>query len=98
MIGQVFTDHGAVARGRVNEVLPPPELLASTLEAAARIAGNPPRAGQMIKQCIHTGLQADIDTGLVLEAVGQQRLTASEDRREVIAAFVEKRTPKWTKT
>src|SRR3546814_10509358 len=82
MSGEQFTAQEALAWGLVNKVLPAAELLAATLEAAARIVGNPPRAVQMIKQCIHTGLQADIDTGLVLEAVGHQRLTSSEDRRD----------------
>src|SRR3546814_12429181 len=98
MSGEQFTAQEALAWGLVNKVLPPAELLAATLEAAARIAGNPPRAVQMIQQCIHTGLQADIDTGLVLEAVGHQRLTSAEARPEGIGAFFEKRKPTWTKT
>src|SRR3546814_10429963 len=54
MSGEQFTAQEALAWGLVNKVLPAAELLAATLEAAARIAGNPPRAVQMIKQCIHT--------------------------------------------
>src|SRR3546814_16967957 len=63
MSGEQFTAQEALAWGLVNKVLPPAELLAATLEAAARIAGNPPRAVQMTMQGIHTGLQADIEPG-----------------------------------
>src|SRR3546814_18624545 len=78
MSGEQFTAQEALAWGLVNKVLPPAELLAATLEAAARTAGNPPRALQMIKQSIHTGLQQDNDTGRVLEAVSN---TLTEERR-----------------
>src|SRR3546814_9270738 len=67
MSGEQFTAQEALAWGLVNKVLPPAELLAATLDAASRIAGNPPRSVQVLKQYIHTGLQADHDTGLVLD-------------------------------
>ena len=49
----------------------------------------------LIKRAVKTGLEVPIETGLALERELQARLFNSEDAREGIAAFVEKRAPKF---
>jgi enoyl-CoA hydratase len=95
LTGEQFSAQEALSWGMVNKVVAQAELLPAALATAAKIARNPPLAVRIIKQCIHSGLQTDIETGLVIEALGHQRLTSAADRLEGIAAFVEKRNPQW---
>ncbi len=97
LTGDRFSAEQALAWGMVNKVLPKAEVLAATLGVAERIAGNPPQAVRIAKQVIKSGLQTDIETGLVLEMLGHQRLTSAADRMEGIAAFIEKRDANWKK-
>ena len=60
----------------INRVFPDSELLSSTLSTAALIAALPTTAIRTIKQVIHSGLQTDLQSGLVIEALGDQRLTS----------------------
>lgn len=96
LTGENFSAAEALAWGVVNKVLPRDEVLPACLAAAEKLSRCPSDAVRTAKLCIHYGLQADIETGLVIEALGQQRLAASPDRLEGIAAFVEKRAPKWS--
>jgi len=96
LTGESFSAADALAWGVVNKVLPREEVLPACLAVAEKLSSCPSDAVRTAKLCIHHGLQADIETGLVIEALGQQRLAASPDRLEGIAAFVEKRAPKWS--
>lgn len=95
LTGATFTARSAMEWGMVNEVTTREELLPRTFVVANTIASYSADAVRTLKSCIRQGLQTDIETGLVLEAFAQQRLVASPDRLEGIAAFVEKREPKW---
>lgn len=96
LTGEPFGAEEALAWGMVNKLFPKEELLAATMDVAERLAGQPPAAVRTIKQCVHAGLQAGLETGLVIEALGHQHLTSRSDRLEGIAAFVEKRSPTWS--
>jgi enoyl-CoA hydratase len=95
LTGEQFSAQDALAWGMINKIVPAADVLTPTLAAAEKIAQNPPLAVRIIKQCVHSGLQTDIETGLVIEALGHQRLTSAPDRMEGIAAFVEKRKAEW---
>lgn len=95
MTGERFSAAQAAEWGLVNRVLPADRVLPEILQTARRIAANPDRAVRVIKQVIRAGIQADIDTALQLETLGQQVLTSAADRKEGISAFVEKRAPNW---
>lgn len=97
LTGDRFSAEQALAFGMINKIVPKAEVLAATIEVATRIAANPVQAVRIIKQVVKTGLQTDINTGLVIEMLGHQRLTTAADRLEGIKAFVEKRDPKWEK-
>ena len=81
--------------GLVNEVYPLAELRERTREAAARIAANAPIAVRQAKQAIHRGLQMSLADGLGFEIEAYNRTVPSEDRREGVRAFNEKRPPQF---
>jgi enoyl-CoA hydratase len=63
------------------------------LELAARIAANAPISVRQAKKAIHHGLQVDLTSGLILEVQAYERMISTEDRREGVRAFGEKRKP-----
>ncbi len=62
-------------------------------EAEARIAANGPLAVRQAKQAIHRGLQMSVWDGLAFEIEAYNRLVGTEDRREGVLAFNERRKP-----
>ncbi len=95
LTGESFSAADAHRWGMVNKVVPKTNVVAEAIEAAGRIAANAPLSIQAAKRVIHDGLQANLATGLTIELLAHQRLAASEDRREGIAAFNEGRPPEW---
>lgn len=93
MSGLPFTAVEAEAWGLVNRVLPQEELLETTLAIATRIAGNGPISVRQAKQAIHRGLQMSLADGLAFEIEAYNRLVPTEDRREGVRAFNERRKP-----
>ena len=91
--GLPFTSAEAEAWGFVNRVVEPAELLESTLAIARRIAANGPIAVRQAKQAIHRGMQMSVWDGLAFEIEAYNRLVPTEDRREGVLAFNEKRKP-----
>jgi enoyl-CoA hydratase/carnithine racemase len=93
--GRTFGAEEARALGLVNEVLPS-EGFDGAAEAYARQFLPPGRASRavgLIKRAVQSGLEAGFNEGLALERELQQRLFESEDAREGIAAYVERRPP-----
>jgi enoyl-CoA hydratase/carnithine racemase len=84
--------------GLVNWVVPPDELAARALEIAIELASNAPLAQAGNKRVIRAILdaQATLDPDVERELVELRRACfASEDFREGVRAFAEKRTPHW---
>ncbi|WP_454737234.1 enoyl-CoA hydratase/isomerase family protein [Cupriavidus necator] len=88
-----FTADEALQWGVVNRVFAPSQVLEKTLEAAQRIAANAPISVRQAKHSIHYGLQMDLRSGMMFELEAYQRMVTSEDRREGVLAFNEKRKP-----
>ncbi|MBB5216553.1 enoyl-CoA hydratase/carnithine racemase [Parapusillimonas granuli] len=88
-----FSAREALEWGVVNRLFAPEDVLPKTLEAAQRIAGNAPLSVRQAKHSIHYGLQMDLNSGMMFELEAYQRMVHSEDRREGILAFNEKRKP-----
>jgi enoyl-CoA hydratase len=61
------------------------------METARRIADNAPISVRQAKHSIHYGLQMDLASGMMLEIEAYNRMVPTEDRREGIASFNEKR-------
>jgi enoyl-CoA hydratase/carnithine racemase len=98
--GRLFDYDEARELGLVNEVMEAPDEAAFLAQAVAYARGfcAPGRAALaagLIKRSVQTGSEVPLETGLALEREFQARLFASEDAREGIAAFVEKRPPRF---
>ena len=91
--GLPFTAAEAAAWGFVNKVVPQAELHEAVLTIARRIAANGPIAVRQAKQAITKGLQMSIADGLAFEIEAYNRMVPTQDRREGILAFNEKRKP-----
>jgi enoyl-CoA hydratase/carnithine racemase len=91
--GLPFSAAEAEAWGLVNRVLPLPELVDAALGIALRIAGNGPISVRQAKQSIHRGMQMSLWDGLAFEIEAYNRLVPTDDRREGVLAFNERRKP-----
>ena len=91
--GRPFTALEAEAWGLVNRVVEPADLVESALAIARRIAANGPLAVRQAKQAVHRGLQMSVWDGLAFEIEAYNRLVTTEDRREGVLAFNERRKP-----
>jgi enoyl-CoA hydratase/carnithine racemase len=79
--------------GLVNEVFAAEQLLDATLQIASSIAANAPLAVRQAKKAIHGGLQMSLADGLAFEIEAYNHTVPTDDRREGIKAFNEKRSP-----
>jgi enoyl-CoA hydratase/carnithine racemase len=93
LTGAPFTAAQGLEWGLVNRVCEAAALLTEATETALRIARNAPLSTRQAKLAIHHGLEQSLANGLVLEIQAYNHLVPSEDRREGVAAFNEKRTP-----
>jgi 2-(1,2-epoxy-1,2-dihydrophenyl)acetyl-CoA isomerase len=83
----------ALALGLVNRVVPVASLMAEAGALAKRIASGPVIAYGYMKANINAALTADFRTLLDREAVGQTLTGRTEDHKEAVKAFLEKRQP-----
>lgn len=95
-ISEVVEAAQALQLGLINRVVPDDQLLAQAQALAGQIAAQPPLAVQFAKRAINTGLQTNIDSALEFELYCGAILNDTEDRREGMQAFVEKRRPHFT--
>lgn len=89
--GQVFSSKDALDWGLANKIYPQSELLEATLTTGKMIAANAPIAVRQAKQSIHKGLQMSLNDGLAFEIEAYNRTVPTQDRREGVLAFNEKR-------
>jgi enoyl-CoA hydratase len=93
LTGSPFSAQEAHAWGLVNRLCEPAELLDAAAETARRIADNGPIAVRQAKQAIARGAQMSIWDGLAFEVEAYNRTVPTEDRREGVLAFNERRRP-----
>ncbi len=79
--------------GVLNRVCEPAKLLEESLATAQAIAANAPLSVRQAKKSIHYGLQMDLLAGYRFEIEAYNRLVDTDDRREGVKAFNEKRKP-----
>jgi len=91
LTGRPFGAMEAVEWRLVNAVYSQDGLLNAALETAERIAANAPIGVRQAKQAIHRGLGMSLSDGLTFEIEAYNRTVPTEDRREGIVAFNEKR-------
>lgn len=93
LTGTPFGADDALGWGIVNRVVPLAGLMEETLAVARRIAGNAPIAVRAAKQALTAATGTDIKSGLAVEIECYNRTVTTEDRREGMLAFNEKRRP-----
>lgn len=96
----IFTARRLTAReghdlGVLDEVVPAGTARERGLQLARTIAGNSPVGVRNAKRAMRFGSDVDLATGLQIEDSGWRATALSADRQEGIAAFVEKRAPRW---
>ena len=95
LTGELFGAREAFDMGLVSEVVPDAEVEKRALALAQQIAELAPLAVQQIKEVVLAGQDASLDAALRLETKAIQLLFASQDQKEGMAAFIEKRKPKF---
>ncbi len=81
--------------GLADDVVPRESLDQTVTEFAHKLAGKPPVGLKKVKEAINRGIDTDLETGLQIEQQALGHLLQTEDFREGIAAFMEKREPVW---
>lgn len=93
LTGESITARQALAAGLVSDVYPESLTLEYALQQAALMARHSPLALQAAKQALRQSQEVALQAGLAQERQLFTLLAATEDRREGIDAFLQKRTP-----
>jgi len=94
--GDVIDAAEAARIGLVNRVVPAAALETTTRTLAEKIAAGPPLALRLDKQMLNRAASTDLASALEVEALSQGLAIASEDHTEGVAAFFDKRPPKFS--
>lgn len=89
--GEVIGAEEALRIGLVNKVVEPENLLKEAMDMAEKIAKNAPIAVKLCKSAINKGMQMDIDSGIMYEGEVFGLCFSTEDQKEGMTAFLEKR-------
>lgn len=93
--GRMIGAEEAERIGLVNRVVAPEELLPAARQLAAEIAAGPPIALQLARRALQQSLANDLPTHLRREARSVGFCATTGDFKEGVAAFLEKRTPRF---
>lgn len=93
--GKMIDAKTAERIGLINMVVPPEKLKSAVEELSKVIMSKPPIAIKLAKELINSSIETDQGTGLVHEAEAFGILASTEDYREGISAFIEKRKPEY---
>jgi enoyl-CoA hydratase/carnithine racemase len=96
--GRIIDAAEAHSMGLVGRVVPHEELLGSAIELASKIAVNPPLAVQALKRGLRTALDPDWHELGRWVSAHLAELFGTNDHREGVASFLEKRAPNFTGT
>jgi enoyl-CoA hydratase len=95
LTGRMMDAEEAERAGLVSRVVPASELRDEAMKTANTVASMPRQAAAMIKEAINAAFEMPLSQGLRFEGRLFQSTFATEDRREGMKAFVEKRPPIW---
>ena len=96
LTGRTIDAREADRLGLVSLFVPAEETLDRALELAGRIAAMPPLAIRAAKASVNAAAERPLSEGLAAEQAAFFGLFATADQKEGMAAFVEKRSPRWT--
>lgn len=95
LTGRMMGAEEAERSGLVSRVVPLASLVDEAVKLAAEIAAMPPLAAIANKEMVNAAFETTLDQGLLMERRIFQVLTATEDKAEGMAAFIEKRPGVW---
>ncbi len=95
LTGEPITAAEALSMGLASEVVPDDKVLERALEIARQIAALSPLAVQQTKEAVLLGEDGSLDAGLTLERKMFDLLFDTEDQKEGMKAFIEKRKPEF---
>jgi enoyl-CoA hydratase len=93
--GRMLTADEAARFGLVNRVAPPEVYLDEALKLAQEIAARAPLAIRLAKESVNNAFETSLADGLADERRAFYMLFSSEDQKEGMAAFIEKRKAEW---
>ena len=96
LLGETISAEEADRLGLLNRLCQPGEVDAVVKDLAERLAGMPPRPVRMIKKNLNRAYERSLAENLDAESIGQTMAFASEDTREAVLAWLEKREPRFT--
>lgn len=95
MLGDAITADTALQWGLVNKVVPDEQLRETTRMLAAQLAQGPTQAIGLIKRAMNKAMNVDLDEYLEYEAHLQEISGRTDDYKEGVSAFLEKRSPQF---
>ncbi|PIQ86317.1 MAG: enoyl-CoA hydratase [Candidatus Omnitrophica bacterium CG11_big_fil_rev_8_21_14_0_20_45_26] len=96
LTGDMVTAQEALRIGLINKMVPDSEVLKQSVGLAKKIAKKGQRAVQLVQQVITEGFSKTLDEGLALEAQLFGEVCTTQDKKEGVQAFLEKRQPNFT--
>lgn len=95
LTGDMVTAAEAERIGLVNRAVPAEKLIGTALEMAGKIASKPQVAVRLIKEAVDNGMEMPVDKAIDYEAELFGLCFATEDQKEGMSAFLEKRQAAW---
>jgi enoyl-CoA hydratase len=95
LTGRMLTAHEALAAGLVARVVAREAWLDEAVRVAREIARRAPVAQRLARESVDRAFETGLDSGLDFERKALYLAFASDDAREGLSAFVEKRRPEW---
>ena len=95
LTGRTLTAEEALAYGLINKVVPVEMYLQEAVTLAREIAALSPVAVQLPKEAVNRAFETHLDEGLAFERKNFYLTFASEDQKEGMKAFIEKRKPSY---
>jgi len=93
LTGKFISAEEAFQAGLINKIVPVEVLLKETLKLAQSVASKSPIALRLAKEAVNKAFETSLEEGLQFERKNFYMTFASEDQKEGMAAFVEKRKP-----
>lgn len=95
LTGEMITGLQAYEMGLASYCVKDEEVMDKAIEVASKIATMPPIAASKIKEVVNKGYDISLDAALALEREAFQMLFSTEDKKEGMQAFIEKRKPNY---
>ena len=93
--GDSVDGNEAYRMGLVSKVVPDDDIMEAGVELATRLAQGPTQSLSLIKYLVHKSLEGGLKESLEIAHVAQEQARKTEDHREAVTAFLEKRRPEF---